>query len=99
MALVADDRHQKLIESLPPVENVHFDDMESWIHTKLKPVAIPPIVMHPKRLILAFGVVSMPAKGKLAKTSVAKYGRRPDHRKQGLHNSLTKLKKAYLIRV
>jgi len=99
LALVADDCHQKLIESLPPVENVHFDDMESWIHTKLKPVSIPLIVMHPKRLILAFDVVSMPAKGKLAKTSVAKYGRRPDHRKQGWHNSLTKLKKAAIPEV
>jgi hypothetical protein len=92
LALVAEDEHQKLLKSLPQVTEVQFDDMESSIHTKLKPVSIPLVVDHPSRLILTFDVVSMPAKGKLAKASVDKYGFRPDHRKQGWDSTLLTLK-------
>lgn len=89
LALVAEDHQKTLLKALPSVGKAHFDDMESWIHTKLKPVSIPLIVEHPSRLILSFDVVSMPAKGKLAKTAVAKYGYRPDHRRRGWRTTLT----------
>jgi hypothetical protein len=89
--LVAEEQQKKLLASLPPVTHVHFDDMESSIHSKLKPVSIPLAVEHPSRLILAFDVVSMPAKGKLAKASVAKYGKRADHRKKGWATTLAAL--------
>lgn len=92
LALVAEDVHRDFLASKPLVTKAHFDDMESSIHTKLKPVSIPLVVEHPSRLILSFDVVSMPAKGKLASTSVKKYGKRADDRKQGWSHTLSTLK-------
>lgn len=89
LALVANDHQQTLLKSLPSVTEAQFDDMESWIHTKLKPVSVPLVVTHPSRLIMSFDVVSMPAKGKLAKASVKKYGKRPDHRLRGWKEALS----------
>lgn len=91
LALVAEDHHKRFLKSLPKADHVQFDDMESWIHTKLKPVSVPLVVTHPKRLILSLDVVSMPAKGKLARAAMAKYGKRPDHRKKGWQSVLAKL--------
>lgn len=62
------------------VTDVRFDDMESSIHTKLKPVSIPIVVEHSTREIIALQVCSMPAKGHLAKKSLKKYGPRKDDR-------------------
>jgi transposase-like protein len=92
-AKVSKVHNEKFIQSLPEVESVVFDDMESSIHTKLKPVSIPMVVEKKSRLILAFDVVSMPAKGRQAAISVKKYGKRPDHRKIGWQSVLTTLRK------
>lgn len=63
-----------------PVYDVRFDDMESSVHTKLKPVSIPMLVEQGSREILAIRVCSMPAKGLLAAKSLKKYGPRKDER-------------------
>lgn len=70
------------------VFNVQFDDMETWEHTKLKPLSIPLAVEQKTRLIIASDVVRMPAKGKIARQSIKKYGKRSDHRKKGWKNVL-----------
>ncbi len=59
--------------------NVQFDEMESFYHTKCKPVSIPMVVTE-DRFILSVSVCSMPAKGHLAKISRKKYGFRKDGR-------------------
>jgi hypothetical protein len=59
---------------------VQLDEMESFEHTKLKPLSIPIAVDKKTRRILGFKVAVMPAKGHLAKLSRKKYGRRPDER-------------------
>lgn len=64
-----------------PAQNVQFDDMITFQHTKLKPVAISLIVEDKTRKILDFEVSSMAANGKLAALSVKKYGKRKDERK------------------
>lgn len=64
--------------------HVQFDEMETFEHTKLKPLSLP-LVVTKERKILAFDVASMPAKGHLAARSVEKYGRRRDERKAKLH--------------
>jgi hypothetical protein len=66
--------------------------MESSEHTKLKPLSIPILVDKHTRRILAFDVVSMPAKGRLAALSRKKYGLRPDHRAAGINQLLEKMK-------
>ena len=63
-----------------PVFDARFDDMESAIHTKLKPVSIPMVVEEKTREIIAVRVCTMPAKGHLAAKSRKKYGPRLDDR-------------------
>lgn len=77
---VATHYHTGLLGQLDPVEQLHFDDMESSEHTKMKPLAIPLLVEHPTRLIIAFDVTTMPAKGPLSDRSKKKYGPRKDGR-------------------
>ena len=63
-----------------PVANVQFDDLETSIHTKCKPASVSLAVEPKSRKILGFQVAQMPAKGRLTKIAVKKYGPRPDHR-------------------
>jgi transposase-like protein len=72
--------HRHLMTRQGQVNDVRFDDMESSIHTKLKPVSIPIVVEHNTREIIALKVCSMPAKGHLAKKSLKRYGPRKDDR-------------------
>ena len=90
---VATRHTNDLLQKITPeggFKHIHFDDMETSEHSKLKPLSIPMTVMAEKRFIIAFDVVSMPAKGHLAAISRKKYGIRPDHRKLGWKNVLTK---------
>jgi transposase-like protein len=66
----------------PRVTKVVFDEMESFEHTKCKPLTIPLAVEDKTRRILAVKVGSIAAKGPLAAISLKKYGpRRCDRRK------------------
>lgn len=61
-------------------ELVQFDDIITFEHTKLKPVAISLMIEEGSRKVLDFEVSSMAANGKLAQLSVKKYGKRQDDR-------------------
>jgi len=65
--------------------------METFEHSKLKPLSITLAVTKPRQILGAF-VASMPAKGLLAKKAVEKYGRRKDERKKSLHALFKTLK-------
>lgn len=67
----------------PPVDEVQFDDQESFEHTKCKPLSITLAVDAKTRRILGFEVSQMPAKGHLAKIAFKKYGKRKDRRSIG----------------
>ena len=54
--------------------------LETFEHTRLKPLSVPLVVEDKSRLILAAGVAQMPAKGLLAQRSLKKYGYRKDLR-------------------
>ena len=71
---------------------VQFDEMESWIHTKLKPVTMPIFVEPVKRKIISLDVGDIAAKGKLASISVEKYGKRKCERSTVLYNTLEEVK-------
>jgi transposase-like protein len=73
-------------------EVVEFDDLETFEHTKLKPLSITLAVEHRTRRILDFRVSQMPAKGHLAKLSRKKYGHRNDKRATGREELFNELK-------
>ncbi len=75
-----DIRQTRPIE--PLIEILEFDDMESFEHSKLKPVSIAIAVENKTRRILDLEVAQMPAKGPLAARSIKKYGPRKDERTQ-----------------
>lgn len=62
---------------------VQFDDMETFEHSKVKPLSITLAVDKQYRLILGHRVSQMPAKGLLAKKARQKYGVRQDERRNG----------------
>lgn len=72
-------------------KSVEFDDMETFEHTKCKPLSITLAVETKSRRILGFEVSSMPAKGPLAKSSIEKYGPRKDERANGRRRLLKAL--------
>ena len=67
-------------KSRPLCQIVEFDDLESFEHTKYKPLSVPLMVESGSRRILGFEVAKMPAKGLLSKAGLKKYGRRADER-------------------
>ncbi len=70
-------------KKLPKAVEVEFDDMETFEHTKCKPLSITIMVESKTRRILDFEVSQMPAKGLLAAKSRKKYGPRKDLRREG----------------
>lgn len=72
---------------------IQFDEMQTSEHTKLKPVTIPLAVNATTREVLAVGAGSIPANGKNAALSRAKYGPRADHRGQVLDQMFLNLRK------
>lgn len=80
MAEIARVKIEKLNQEKSKVTTLQFDDMESFEHTKLKPLSITLAVEEDSRHILGFQVSSMPAKGHLAAKSLKKYGKRKDER-------------------
>lgn len=77
-------QHQKLFI-------LQFDDMETFEHTKYKPLSITMAVTR-ERKVIGLEVSKMPAKGLLAARAIEKYGRRYDDRKRALRKLLENLK-------
>jgi hypothetical protein len=88
--------HQDFLERMKSQEDafefVQFDDLQTFEHTKLKPLAVPLIVSEQERYILGIGVASMPANGPLAELSRAKYGKRADERPEAWRSALNMAK-------
>ena len=63
-------------------DEIEFDDLETFEHSKLKPISVTMAVEAGTRRILGFRVAQMPAKGLLVARSLKKYGPRKDERKQ-----------------
>ncbi|NUN05292.1 MAG: IS1 family transposase [Bdellovibrio sp.] len=66
----------------PPAVEIEFDDLETFEHSKLKPLSVIAAVESGTRRILGFRVARMPAKGLLVRRSLKKYGFRKDERKE-----------------
>ncbi len=79
-------------QSRPKATAVLIDEMESFEHTKCKPLTMPIAVEEKTRKILSVGVGRIAAKGHLAAISRAKYGPRVCERKKSLTKMLNELK-------
>ena len=77
----------------PKSKIIEFDDLETFEHSKCKPLSVTLAVEHKTRRILDFEVSQMPAKGKLVGIAFRKYGPRKDHRFQGRSNLFSRLQK------
>lgn len=76
----------------PRAKEIQFDDLETFEHTKLKPLSVTLAVEEGTRRFLGFAVSEMPAKGRLAYLSRKKYGRRIDRRSIGRKKLFSALK-------
>jgi transposase-like protein len=74
---------RKFNQALPPAHTVEFDDLETFEHSKCKPLSVTLAVESKSRRILGFCVSSMPAKGLLSDRALKKYGPRADDRPRG----------------
>ena len=81
----AHQQHLMRIARLRPqsISAVQFDDLETFEHTKCKPLSVSIAVDKKTREIIAFEVSRMPASGLLARVSNQKYGPRKDERPAG----------------
>ena len=79
----------------PPAQATNWDELETFEHSKCKPVSVPILVEEKTFRLIAFGVAVMPAKGKLAKIARAKYGVREDQRHH-VRTSVLKRSKSWL---
>jgi hypothetical protein len=73
------------------LHEVLFDEIETFEHTKLKPVSIA-LAVSRGRQVLSAEVARMPAKGPLAQLSRRKYGFRKDERPQAMTRLMKTLK-------
>lgn len=69
---------------------LEFDDLETFEHTKCKPLSVTLAVESKTRRILGIEVSIMPARGMLV-TKARKYGYRPDLRREGRRRLFKKL--------
>jgi hypothetical protein len=85
-------RQQESAQTKAKVGYVYLDELITFEHTRCKPLAVCMAVSE-KREILGFRVSSMPAIGKhLKRFALKKYGKRPNHRRQGIEECLQEIK-------
>jgi hypothetical protein len=82
LSLEAEARLTQRNRDFPKARVIEFDDLETFEHTKCKPLSVTLAVQSRTRRILGLEVSSMPAKGLLVKKA-QKYGFRRDERAQG----------------
>ena len=91
LGLQAQSKLNEMNQALPPAEIVEFDDLETFEHSKCKPLSVT-LCVRKSRWILGFEVSKMPAKGKLAKLSFKKYGPRRDMRNLGRRTLFSRIR-------
>ena len=79
-------RHHAAVIAANPrtIRIAEFDEMETFQHSKLKPVSIVLAVEANSRIVLGVRAEMMPAKGKTAAVAYRRYGYRPDRRPRAL---------------
>ncbi|AGH94717.1 hypothetical protein A11Q_497 [Pseudobdellovibrio exovorus JSS] len=62
------------------ITDLQFDELETFEHTKCKPLSVTVAVERHSRWIVGYEIAQMPAKGLLSQVSMKKYGPREDKR-------------------
>lgn len=62
-----------------PFTRIQFDDLETFEHTKCKPLTVTVVVEPRQRRIIDFAIAPIAANGRLAAIAREKYGKRKDH--------------------
>ncbi len=83
----------KLASGVWKVESIQFDEVETFEHTRLKPLSIALAVDEKSGDLLAVSVSPFAAKGKMAAFALQKYGFRPDRREAGRKDVLEQIQK------
>ncbi len=91
-SLDAEFRMRKENLRAPEAKVVEFDDLETFEHTKCKPVSVTLAVEEGSRRILGLAVSRMAANGRLAGKSKKLYGKRRDERREGRDTLFRRLK-------
>lgn len=90
-------RAQRRIEMLnrlrPKAKIIEFDDLETFEHTKCKPVAVGLVIEYKSRWILGYQVAQMSSKGLLFEKSIKKYGYRIDQRAKARAKLFSRIRK------
>jgi hypothetical protein len=86
--------HARWLRSLQKSPSkIQLDEMETFEHTRLKPVTLVLAVNEETGAILDVKAAPLHYKGRLAALAFAKYGPRPDHSPNALHQVLRKLRR------
>ncbi len=88
----AKEKLYSLNSKYAPSVEVEFDDLETFEHTKCKPLSVTLMVEYKTRRILGFEVSQMAAKGRLAGIALKRYGPRADHRSQARKKLFNEMK-------
>jgi len=72
-----------------PFDNVQWDELITFEHSRLKPLSIAVMTCVGTRCIIGFGVAQIPAAGTIAKVAREKYGHRRDQ-SAGMRKSVLK---------
>ncbi len=91
LSLQAREELKQRNSSFPLCTEIEFDDMETFEHTKCKPLSITLAVCKNRR-ILGFEVSQMAVKSTLSKMAMKKYGPRKDMRHLGRKKLFEKIK-------
>jgi transposase-like protein len=92
LGLRAQARLESLNRKRPRSAVVEFDDLETFEHTKCKPLAVGLVVESKTRWILGYEVAQMSAKGLLVSKSLKRYGKRKDQRTPARHRLFSRIR-------
>ena len=92
LGFYAESELGRLNRQKPKAKIIEFDDLETFEHTKCKPLSVTIAVEYKTRRILGLEVSSMPAKGLLAERARNKYGPRIDGRSEARRILFSKIK-------
>lgn len=98
LARLSREAHEQMLAETR-VGCAQFDEMESFEHTRLKPLSIALSVGSSDGKILAAEVGSMPARGKLAVIAFRKYGYRKDERPETRSRALSSVARLSPVRI